>query len=191
MPTDRGPEEERSPTDAAAKDAAATPVTSPQAAGAPPDAQTGRIPMDLVGGVFLLAVVAVFVLNAGDDMLDWIFPLSLSYALGVIGVYLTIRGLVGFGQRTDTLLPVLRRRGVDVFVFSCLTAAYVGLARLVGFWIMSIVMLFGGAVYLDHARTPRRIVGAALAAVAVCIVAYIVLRRIFYVPLPRAKWLPF
>ncbi|MPZ73935.1 MAG: hypothetical protein GEU74_12020 [Nitriliruptorales bacterium] len=192
MPTDKGASQERIPTDDSPVPTGATAVTSPRAAETSRDDEaTGRIPLDLVGGVFLLAVAAVFVLNAGEEMLDWIFPLSLSYALGIIGVYLTIRGLLGFGPRTDTLLPVLRRKGVDVFVFSALTAAYVGLARSIGFWIMSIVMLFGGAVYLDHARTKTRVAVAAGIAVAVCLVAYVLLRRVFYVPLPRALWLPF
>ncbi|MBA2276524.1 MAG: tripartite tricarboxylate transporter TctB family protein [Chloroflexia bacterium] len=189
MPTDSADDRERTVTGDGAAAAATSQETEQPAKGE--SAVTGRISLDLVGGLFLLAVAAVFILKAGDDKLDWIFPLSLSYAAGIIGVYLTIRGLLGFGERTDTLVPILRGRGVDVFVFSVLTALYAGLARTVGFWTMSIVMLFGGAVYLDHARTTKRTIFAAVNAVAVCIVAYVLLRKVFYVALPRARWLPF
>jgi hypothetical protein len=152
--------------------------------------ETSRIPLDLLGGLFLLSVVAVFVLNAGEDQLDWIFPLSLSYTLGIIGVYLIIRGLLGFGDKTDTLLPVLHGRGVDVLVFTVIVAIYVVVVRAIGFWAMSAVMLFAGAVYLDPARSKKRIALAAVVALAVCIAAYVLLVRVLYVPLPRERWLP-
>lgn len=188
MPTDN--DEHRDPLTPGEIVASGTPGTE-AAAPAAEDESTGRIPLDLVGGVFLLAVAAVFILNAGEDYLDWIFPLTLAYASGIIGIYLVIRALLGFGDKTDTLVPVLRGRGVDVAVFCVLTGLYVGLARTVGFWIMSMVMLFAGAVYLDHERTTKRTVMAGVVALLVCIVAYVLLRRVFYVPLPKARWLPF
>lgn len=155
------------------------------------DPGTGPIPLDLVSGLFLLAVAAVFIVQAGEGALDWLFPRTLSYGLGLLALYFTIRGLLGAGQRTSTLVPVLQGRGIDVFVFCVITASYVALTRAVGFWIMTVAMLFAGAVYLDERRTPARIALAAGVALAVCIVAYVVLRRIFYVPLPPARWLPF
>ena len=188
MPTDRSDHPEpMTPGEIVATD---VPGTEP-AAPADDGQSTGRIPLDLVGGLFLLAVAAVFIFNAGEDRLDWIFPLSLAYATGIIGIYLTIRGLLGFGDRTETLIPVLRGRGVDVALFCVLTGLYVGLARAIGFWIMSMVMLFGGAVYLDHERTAKRTAMAGVVAFLVCIVAYLLLRKVFYVPLPKARWLPF
>lgn len=159
-----------------------------------PDAQQDeaarRIPVDLVGGIVLLGIVAVFLLNAGDDLLDWIFPLSLGYTLGIIAVSLVIRGLLGFGEKTATLLPILRGRGTDTFVFTVLAAIYVGLVRVVGFWTMSMLMLFVGSVYLDHSRSTRRIALAAVVALAVCVGAYILLVRVLNVPFPRERWLP-
>jgi hypothetical protein len=148
-----------------------------------------RIPLDLVSGLFLLSVVAVFVLNAGDDPLDWIFPLTLSYTLAIIGIYLTIRGLLGFGDKTDTLLPVLRGRGVDVLVFTVIAAIYVALARPIGFWTMSALMLFAGSVYLDPDRSRKRIGLSAGVAVTVCLGAYLLLVRLLYVPIPPEGWL--
>src|SRR5918995_185317 len=128
------------------------------------DGKAARIPLDLVGGLFLLAVVAVFVLNAGDDPLDWIFPLLLSYTLAIIAVYLVVRGLLGFGDKTDTLLPVLHGKGVDVLVFTLLAVIYVALVRPIGFWTMSAVMLFTASVYLDADRSRKSIALSAIAA---------------------------
>ncbi|HSK97625.1 MAG TPA: hypothetical protein VK891_13480, partial [Euzebyales bacterium] len=112
---------------AADANAAEPNAAEPNAADATGDAleATPRIPLDLVGGVALLAITAVALLNAGEARLDWLFPRVLAYALGIIGTYLTIRGLLGFGDRTDTLLPILRGRGVDVFVFAVLMTVYV------------------------------------------------------------------
>lgn len=188
MPADDGTEPEPIPPGQAAAAAAASSEAAPH----PLDEEiSGRVPLDLVGGLFLLFVAAVFILNAGDDMLDWIFPLSLAYTVGAIGLYLVTRGLLGLGEKTDTLVPVFKGRGVDVFVISSLVTVYVVLARPVGFWIMSMVMLFGGSVYLDNERTAKRMVSAAVVAFVVCIVAYLLLRKVFYIPLPKARWLPF
>lgn len=152
--------------------------------------KTSRIPMDLVGGLFLFSVVAVFLLNAGEGALDWIFPLSLSYTLAIIAGYLVVRGLLGFGDKTDTLLPIVRGRGVDVSVFTAIAVIYVVLVRAVGFWTMSAVMMFAGSVYLDSVRSKKRIGLAAVVALAVCIAAYVILVRVLYVPLPPERWLP-
>lgn len=163
-------------------DAAAIDATEPAA--------PHRIPIDLVSGVFLLAVVAVAVLNAGEGTLDWIFPLALSYTLAAIAIYLTVRGLLGRGDRTDTLVPVLHGRGIDVLVFTVITAVYVVLVPPIGFWTMSALMLFAASVYLDSERTRKRIALAAGVAVAVCLVAYVLFVRVLFVPLPPEGWLP-
>jgi hypothetical protein len=191
MPTDRSENSEATSTDTAG--AASGPTDTSDVVthdGEKEGAGGSGIPVDLMSGVFLLAIVAVFVLNAGDRALDWVFPLSLSYLLGAIAVYLTIRGLLGFGDRTDTLLPVLRGRGVDVLVFTVLAAIYVVLLRAVGFWTMSALMLFAGSVFLDPTRSRKRIALSAVVAVVVCLAAYLLLVRVLFVPLPPEVWLP-
>jgi hypothetical protein len=192
MPVDEGQEAEVVSTDDAATNGD-LPAGAAQPAHADDDREqrSGRIPLDLVGGFVVLAISALFILGAGDGTLDWIFPLSLGYTLALIGAIVTIRGLVGFGDKTTTLLPVLHGKGVDVLVFTLMTVVYVVLAPLLGFWLMSAAMIFGAAVYLDHARSRKRIALAAVVSVAVCIAAYILLLRVFYVPLPRARLLPF
>ena len=192
MPTDGSEKPDVTATDETPEGANSRADTSDVMQGrtAEEDPETSRIPMDLVGGLFLLCVVAVFLLNAGEDPLDWIFPLSLSYMLAIIGLYLVVRGLLGFGDKTDTLLPVVRGRGVDVSVFTVIAVIYVVLVRAIGFWTMSAVMLFAGSVYLDSARSKKRVVLAAGVALAVCAAAYVLLVRVLYVPLPPERWLP-
>jgi hypothetical protein len=139
----------------------------------------------------VLAISALFILGAGEGTLDWIFPLILGYTLAVIGAVVTIRGLMGFGDKTTTLLPILHGKGVDVFVFTLTTVVYVVLASVVGFWIMTAAFIFGAAVYLDHARSGKKIALAAAISLIVCIAAYILLLQVFYVPLPPSRFLPF
>jgi hypothetical protein len=190
MPTDGSEKPDATPADGTAAGGAVDASSGVTHDVARQDAGTSGIPIDVVSGVFLLAVVAVFVLNAGDGSLDWIFPLTLSYTLGVLAVAVTIRGLLGSGDRADTLLPVLHGRGVDVLVFTVIAAIYVILVPLVGFWTMSAVMMFAGSVYLDPARSRRRIAISAIVAVAVCLGAYVLLVRVLFVPLPPEAWLP-
>jgi hypothetical protein len=189
MPTDRGEQPDDTTTEGTTETSGGS-VDTPDAVTRQQDDGRSGIPIDLVGGVFLLAVVAVFILNAGGGTLDWIFPLTLSYALGVIAVYLTVRGLLGVGDRIDTLVPVLRGQGIDVLVFTVIAVIYVLLLRAVGFWTSSALMLFAGSVFLDHARSRKRIALSAVVAVAVCLLAYGLLVRVLFVPLPPEAWLP-
>jgi Tripartite tricarboxylate transporter TctB family len=190
MPTDGSERPEATPADGTAAGGAVDASGAVAHDDAQQDAGRSGIPVDLVSGVFLIAVVAVFVLNAGDSTLDWIFPLTLSYTLGILAVALTIRGLLGRGDRVDTLLPVLHGRGVDVLVFTVIAAIYVILVPLVGFWTMSAVMIFVGSVYLDPTRSRRRIAISAIVALAVCLGAYVLLVLVLFVPLPPEAWLP-
>jgi hypothetical protein len=190
MPTDGSENPDATPADGTAAGDAVDTSGSVTHDEARQDASTAGIPIDVLSGVFLLAVVAVFVLNAGDSTLDWIFPLTLSYTLGVLAVALTIRGLLGSGDRVDTLLPILHGRGVDVLVFTVMAAIYVILVPLVGFWTMSALMMFAGSVYLDPTRSRKRIAISAIVAVAVCLGAYVLLVLVLFVPLPPEGWLP-
>jgi Tripartite tricarboxylate transporter TctB family len=169
-------------------------VSTPDVPADRPDPR--QIPADLVAGLVMLGIAAVFRLKAGDERLDWIFPVTLSYVLGGLGLLLVIRGLTGRGDRVPAVPPILRQRslrgqGVDVAVFLGLTVGYVVLLSTVGFWVMSALTIFVAAVYLDPVRSPRRLAIAAAVAIAVCIAAYLLLTRVFYVPFPAADWLPF
>lgn len=150
-----------------------------------------KLAADIVAGGVLLVVVTVALVKSGEDRLDWLFPHALSYALGALALVLITRGLLGYGDRIAAIPPILRGQGVDVAVFVVVIVTYVALVRPLGFWLVSVVMIFSGAVYLDMSRSRRSLAVAALVAITVCVVANLVLTRVFFVPLPRGQWLPF
>jgi hypothetical protein len=146
--------------------------------------------VDVVGGVAMLAVVAVFIGKSGDGYLDWLFPEVLAYSLGVLAVLLIVRGLAGVGMKVSLVPPLLRGEGVDVGVFTILVVVYAGLVRPVGFWVTSTLMIVLGSTYLDVDRSWRNILRSLLVAVVVCVVAWLIMTRVFFVPVPRARWVP-
>ena len=139
----------------------------------------------------MLAVVAVFLGNAGEvgaGKYDWLFPVVLSYALGGLALVLVVRGLLGKGERISVVPAVLRGQGIDVAVFSILSVLYVALVRPVGFWIMSALTIFAAAVYLDTRRSTRGALISSVVAILTCVVAYLVLTRVFYISFPPPPW---
>lgn len=149
-----------------------------------------QVPVDLVGGLSLLVIVVIFLVRAGEANRDWIFPIVLSYALGVMAVYLVVRGLLGRGDRILAVPPLLRGEGTDVGVFTLLTVAYVVLLRPIGFWITTSLMIVAGASYLDTKLSRRSLAISVVVAVAISVGAFLLLTRVFYVPVPRARWAP-
>ncbi len=158
-----------------------------------PDSKSAPAQMrqDALGGVALIGIALVFILNAGAGSMDWLFPEVLAYSLVAIGVVLIGRAVLGYGERVNVIPSVLRGKGTDVAVFVVLSVVYVALAKPVGFWVMSPIVLFVAAVYLANTRDRRALTQAAVVAVVVSVVAYLLLLQVFFVPLPKAKWWPF
>jgi hypothetical protein len=150
-----------------------------------------QVRVEIVAGVSSMAVAAFFLLGAGSGRLDWIFPDALATALGAIGVVLIIRGILGYGDLVPIIPAILRGAGRDVAIFIAIAIAFVVLVRPLGFWPVSGLMIFGTSVYLAQDRSRRTIVVSLIVALAVCVVAFFLLERIFYVPFPRASWLGF
>ena len=158
------------------------------------EAQTAagrQVRVELVAGLVSIAVAAFFLIGAGSGRLDWIFPDTLAITLGGIGVALAVRGLLGYGDLMPLVPPILRGAGKDVALFILIAVAYAVLVRPLGFWPVSGLMIFGTALYLTDRRDRRAVVVAAVIAVAVCVVAFLLLERVFYVPYPKVRWLPF
>ena len=149
------------------------------------------IPLDLVAGLVLGGIAAFFLIAAGEGTLDWIFPSSLGYSSAVVAVVLVLRGLLGFGRQIPRAPHLLSGRGRDVAVFILVIAAYVLLIRPLGFWPASAITIFVAAVYLAPRRSRRNVTVAAIAALLVVVLAYLMLAEVFYVAYPRARWLPF
>jgi hypothetical protein len=57
-----------------------------------------------------------------------------------------------------------------------------------GFWLASFLMLSVASFYLTQKKTRRNLTLAVAVPLGVCIVAYLVFLRVFYVPLPEATW---
>lgn len=153
--------------------------------------QPAQARVDLVAGIALVAIAAVFIVSAGEGRMDWLFPLVLAWLLVAVAVYLIVRGLLGYGETMPVKPALLRGEGVDVAIFTGIAVIYVILARPIGFWLASAAMLFISSVYLAVERSRTTYVYSAVVAIMVCVVSYILLLQVFYVPLPEARWLPF
>lgn len=149
----------------------------------PRDATGRRIREELLTGVIMIGIAALFLFKAGSGEMDWLFPIVLSYALIAMGVILVGRGLLGYGQKI-ALAPRLRGGGTDVLVFGALSIGYVILIPQIGFWIMTGLVITIAATYLDTKRSVRRTALAAGVAALVCVVAYLVLTLVFYIEFP-------
>jgi len=58
----------------------------------------------------------------------------------------------------------------------------------INFWLASFLMLTATSLYLTLEKTRRGVLVAVLVPLAVCVLAYVVFLRIFYVPVPKATW---
>lgn len=146
-----------------------------------------QVPRDLVAGLAMLAVVAVFLGNAGEvgkGKFDWLFPVVLSYGLGVLALVLVVRGLLRHGEWMPLVPIIFRGQGVDVAVFSVLSIVYVVVAPMIGFWIASALLIAVAAIYLETRRSWRSAAIAVIVGVACCVVGYLTLTEIFYIKFP-------
>lgn len=149
-----------------------------------------QVSQDLVGGLVLGSIVAVFLLRAGPMNRDWVFPLVLAWATGVVSAYLVVRGLLGHGERISARPTLFRGGALDIGVFIAMAVAYVALLRPLGYWIMTSVMIFAASQYLDTRRSRANVVISAVVAIVVSLGAFLLLTKVFYVPVPKARWLP-
>lgn len=168
------------------------PLPQPTEGGDQPEASPApTVRLDFLAGLVLLTIAAFFLLGAGEGTLDWVFPTTLSYGVGILGVVLVIRALFGYSERISIIPPILRRQRAGVAVFILVMVVYVLLIRPVGFWPSSVLMIFAAAAYLAPERSRRSVAIAAGAAVVASLLSYILLEYIFYVPFPEPRWLPF
>jgi len=158
-----------------------------------------RIPVDLVGGSIAIAIAAFFYTFSGEDMRDWIWPRSLAQVLAVFGLILVFRGLSRAG-REDALPLVpralrgraaLKRGDTDVLLFALLVIAYVGLMNLLGFWLLTFLVVALGSMALDIEPTRRKRVISVVAALVLTAAGYVLFEIVFYVPFPSTPGLPF
>jgi hypothetical protein len=158
-----------------------------------------RIPSDLLAGIVMVAFGAFFLVNSGEDMRDWIWPRSLAQLLIGLGIALAVRGVTRKGrQRSVPVLPValsgraaLRRGDSDVLLFAVAVVAYVALMNIVGFWLLTFLVVAVAANLLDPEPTRRKRIIGVVAALVLAIVGYVLFEVVFYVPFPGTPGLPF
>ncbi|MEK9796584.1 MAG: tripartite tricarboxylate transporter TctB family protein [Alphaproteobacteria bacterium] len=147
---------------------------------------------DLLTSVILLILGFVFWSNSGDDVKDWIFPLLAAYL--ALGIAALLMAKAVFSVATNTAPDLIDRLSdhrivlIDILVFSAIVLVYILLLYGLGFWLASFLMLTATSLYLTLEKTRRGVLVAVLVPLAVCVLAYVVFLRIFYVPLPEATW---
>lgn len=170
------------------------PTSAPEA-----EVPGARIPLDVLGGGVSIAIGAFFFAFSGEDVRDWIWPRTLAQVLMVLGVVVLIGGLRPAGRNvTFPLVPralrgraALRRGDSDVLLFALGVIAYVVLMSLLGFWLVTFLVVAGAAMALDLGLTRRKRIVAVLVALALTVVGYVLFEIVFYVPFPGTPGLPF
>lgn len=152
------------------------------------------IDRDLLTALLLFGVGAVFWVDPGADVKDWIFPrLAVYLVLGTAAVYLVRVVWAVITKRVpDTihLTPDDRTALIDVLVFLVVVLAYMFVMRGLGFWLSSLLMLTLISIYLTLDKTRRNMMLAVVVPILTCVVAYFVFLHVFYVPFPKATWWP-
>jgi hypothetical protein len=146
-----------------------------------------RISTDVLGAVALFAIAGVLLSQTGDDLRDWVLPRTLNYLLIAVGAILLVRGLLR-PRATVPAVPRLSRSGRDAVLFVAVAVGYVVVMPIVGFWLTSAVVIFVLSLMLAESRNMRTVLVSLAAAVAICIVFYVLMLHVFYVPLPEGVW---
>jgi len=149
---------------------------------------------DLLTALLLFCIGAVFWLDSGSDVKDWIFPLLATYLILGVAVILLARVVLGavLQHAPDVIDGFRNNRAVviDLVVFCAIVLVYVLVMKGIGFWLASFLMLTASTVYLTMEKTRRSLVFAVVVPLVACVVTYLVFLHVFYVPLPEAAWWP-
>lgn len=117
----------------------------------------------------------------------------------MLGIALAVRGLARKGrQRTVPIIPAalrgrgaLRRGDADVVLFAVAAVAYVALMNVVGFWLLTFLVVAAAANLLDPEPTRRKHIIGVVAALVLAVCGYVLFEIIFYVPFPGTPGMPF
>lgn len=147
---------------------------------------------DFLTALVLLGIGAVFWWDAGTDVKDWIFPLLATYLILGIGAVLLARVVVeAVLKRAPDVVDGFRDNRavvIDLLVFCAIVLVFVLVLKSLGFWLAAFLMLSLTSLYLTLEKTRRNLSLAVVTPLGVCIAAYIIFMRVFYVPLPVGTW---
>ena len=147
---------------------------------------------DFLTALVLFGIGAVFWSGIGADVKDWGFPLLATYLILGIAVALLARVvLAAVLKRAPDIIDGFRENRIviiDLLVFCAIVLAYVLVMNGLGFWLASFLMLTLASLYMTQEKTRRNLILAVVTPLGVCILAYFIFLRVFYVPLPEATW---
>ena len=147
---------------------------------------------DFLAAIVLFAIGGVSLSAAGNDVMNWVFPLLATYLILAIGVVLAARVVFGaIAKHAPDVIQVGSEDRVvflDVLVFLAVTLVYLFVMYGLGFWLASFLMLTATSVYLTLDKTRYNLGLAIGVPLGICIVAYFVFQHVFYVPVPDARW---
>jgi hypothetical protein len=152
------------------------------------------IDRDLLTALILFCIGAVFWVEPGADVKDWIFPRLALYLILGIAVALAVR--VVFAAIIKRLPDIIHLTSedripfIDVLVFLVIVLVYMFVMYGLGFWLSSLLMLLLTSIYLTQDKTRHNIKLAVVVPLLTSIVAYFLFRHVFYVPFPTATWWP-
>lgn len=152
------------------------------------------IDRDLLTALVLFCIGAVFWIDPGADVKDWIFPRLALYLILGIAVAMTARVVfAAIMKRLPDVIPLTskdRLAFIDVTVFFVIVLAYIFVLYGFGFWLSSLLMMSLTSIYLTLEKTRHNIVLAVVVPLLTCIAAYFIFLHVFYVPFPKATWWP-
>lgn len=149
---------------------------------------------EFLTALVLFGIGAVFWTSSGADVKDWIFPLLATYL--ILGVAVALLAQVIFAavlNRAPDIVDGFRENRLvvlDLLVFGSIVLAYILVLDGLGFWLASFLMLTTASTYLTMNKTRYNLMLAVVMPLGVCILAYFIFLRVFYVPLPEATWWP-
>jgi len=152
------------------------------------------IDRDLLTALVLFCIGAVFWVDPGADVKDWIFPRLAIYL--ILGIAVALVARVVFAAIMKRLPDIIhftsedRIAFIDVLVFLVIVLVYMFVMYGLGFWLSSLLMLSLTSIYLTLDKTRHNIMLAVVVPLLTCIVFYFVFLHVFYVPFPKATWWP-
>lgn len=152
------------------------------------------IDRDLLTALVLFCIGAVFWVDPGADVKDWILPrLALYLILGIAVAMVAHVVFAAIMKRLPDIVPLTSEDWIpfiDVLVFLVIVLVYMFVMYGLGFWLSSLLMLLLTSIYLTQDKTRRNIKLAVVVPLLTCIVAYFLFLHVFYVPFPKATWWP-
>lgn len=144
----------------------------------------------MIAGIVLIAVAALFYSQTGDRVQDWIMPWVLIATMAFLGVVMIVRSLMGRGgPRVPITPPFLRGEGFDVLTVSILLIVCVASIRTLGFWFSAVLMMIAVSVYLTNVKTKKALTISTVTVSVVVFGMFLLMRYVFYVPVPRTFFL--